>query len=581
MTIQPLFPLWTILTGFVLLLTILSWLEIRRAAGRLVLRLTALVLVLSAIAGLVIQPVWERVEKEAGLILLTSEFDAQTVDSVLQVYPDWEVIRMPDAARFPGSKPVEDYLELSALGHRIGAIAGAGVPPYALEYIPKKHFQYFPSPPAVGFTDLLTPVYQEGQTNQLRGKFYLQEGPLSLLLKSPGGIVDSTVLKEPGMQAFSLPFRPKSSGQWDYAVTVKDSSGHILNEEQLPLVVAAKKQLRILFLQAFPTFEIRYLKDFLADRGHAVAVRTQISRDKFRTELVNLPMGDLGRLNSALLAQFDLVVGDGAAYDLLGRNESGALSTAVENGLGFLGLPDGERRAYRQWLGLAGIASQADTVHLTAGASLPAYAVRPGASYEWYTVQRSRTERPVAAYRYREKGKIGFQSIVETYTYLLRGDSMRYAELWMPVLEAVQRESYSTHSISLLTDFPIYVGEPVDFRVIAGQAPETVFANDAEVPLLEDYTLEGVWYGRMWPERAGWHRLVSGERALQFYAFPPGKWSDLKIAKNQMQMAAASSAEPSPVVSEQTKTLLEPVSRLWFYLVFLLGGGLLWLAPKL
>lgn len=581
MIFQPLFPLWAVISIFFLLLAGLAWMETRRRAPWLKMRLAALTLALLSIAALALNPVWEKVEKEEAVLLLTKGFDTRVVDSLRRVHPDWRLLRTPEAEAFPESSRLTDLVELSAVGSRVGAIVGDGLPAYALEYFTEKHFQYFPSKVREGIVHLEDKIYAERQINQVEGEYFMQETPVRLLLSGPAGREDSVLLDKPGRQPFALAFTPRSSGRWQYQLLVADSTGRVMTEERLPVLVRAEKQLNVLIWQAYPTFEGRYLNNFLVDRGHAVAMRSRLSRDKYRTVFANLRRRDMSRLDLSLLEDFDLVVMDAAAYDLLSRGEQADLSAAVEQGLGFLGLVAGEYTLFHRWLGLTAGVTAVDTVRLAEGLTIEAFLRPVSSGYDWYPIHPSSGRQPVAAYRYQGRGKVGFQSVRETYSSLLRGDSLAYAAFWMPVLEEVQREIYPEYTIELLNGLPVYAGRPLDFRVSAAAPLEAVYADGIPVPMREDYALDDVWYGRIWPAGEGWHEIRAGEVGFQYYAFSPGNWSSLADARQRrltaIEAPPAASVEPFALAT----SVLEPIPRLWFYGLFLCCAGFLWLAPKL
>lgn len=581
MSFQPLIPISIVSLGLLILLAILAWMERRSTARWLAARLFALIILLASIAALLLRPALPATDRQSPLLLLTKNYDRQVVDSLRQTTPKLEILYTSDALPYPQAQPLTDPISLSTLAPRVTGIAGEGLPADVLEYFPEHRFQFYPAAPQPGVTAMLQEAYYEGQPNLLQGRYQTDGETVTLVLSSPSAAEDSVQLAGAAEQAFSLAFTPRSAGKWLYNLLVKDSSGAVLDLQKVPLVVTTQRHLRILILQAFPAFEIRYLKDFLAAKGHAVAVRSQVSRDKYRTEFSNLPEQALARINATLLDGFDVLLLDGAAYQALSRAELSAISQSVNAGLGVLGLINGPQAELDRWLGLGSVGREPDTISLEKNISLPAYPVQAASRHDWYPVHVSSRGHTIAAYRYEGKGRLAFQSLQESYAYWLRGDSLTYGGLWIPLLEKTARPLTSDYTLNLNSIFPHYAGVPIDFQLTTANNPVAVLADSVAVPLLEDYRIAGVWHGRSWPEHAGWHQLKAGEVQLDYYSFPTAAWPSLAVAQKKQFTQSRAVSAPAFAAAMHENTRLQPVSLLWFYLFFLLSAGFLWLAPKL
>ncbi|RFP63333.1 hypothetical protein D0N36_19975, partial [Hymenobacter lapidiphilus] len=175
-----------------------------------------------------------------------------------------------------------------------------------------------------------------GEAWTVNGSFAAAEaGPVWLRLHAAGAARDSVRLPK-GSGTFRLRFTPRAAGRALYALEARRDSRQLVREP-VPVEVRAAEPLRVLLLAAAPSFELRFLKNYLAGRQYPVALRTGLSRGLTQTEFLNLPNPPaLGSLTPALLARFDVVVTDAATLASFGGAETAALRAAVANGTGGL-----------------------------------------------------------------------------------------------------------------------------------------------------------------------------------------------------------------------------------------------------
>jgi len=152
---------------------------------------------------------------------------------------------------------------------------------------------------------------------------------------SRGNGLDSINFNENGKTDFSLFGIPKTSGTYIFNLTVKDSTGNFLEAFPIPLEIKEKSALRILMLNNFPTFETKYLKNFLAEEGHEVIVRSQITKGKFKFEYFNTKNTPIYSFTDTILNKLDLVIADAETYFNFGKTSRGRFEKSIkENGLG-------------------------------------------------------------------------------------------------------------------------------------------------------------------------------------------------------------------------------------------------------
>ncbi len=213
-----------------------------------------------------------------------------------------------------------------------------------------------------------------------------------------------------------------------------EASGDTLAVEPFGVSVEAPVPLRVLVLQGAPRFETRHLKNWLAEEGARLAIRSTISRDRYRTEFLNLPERDLSRLTPAVLRTFDVMILDGRVLAALSDTERRVLRTAVrEEGLGVLLGPDllirndgPSERFFQPFEGRPLDEAEQRRVRLTWGntvlaSSIPAepYAIAP--AWGVALLMQDEAGHGVAAMRLQGMGRVGLSLATETYRWVLEG----------------------------------------------------------------------------------------------------------------------------------------------------------------
>ncbi|NJM24258.1 MAG: hypothetical protein HC859_00675 [Bacteroidia bacterium] len=165
------------------------------------------------------------------------------------------------------------------------------------------------------------------------------QGPGKLRLLWSGQALDSATLAS-GDSLFSFTFVPRQAGELIYHIEETDSAGHSASHE-LPLVVERESSLNIVVLQRYPTFDVSYLKNFLAARGHAITLRYQLSKSNYRYEYLNTEKQPWGNISKARLANIDIVMADMESLTGLPGSERRDLESAIKEGLGLVVLHSG------------------------------------------------------------------------------------------------------------------------------------------------------------------------------------------------------------------------------------------------
>ena len=134
--------------------------------------------------------------------------------------------------------------------------------------------------------------------------------------------IDATVSPDGQAQRLRLPYRPDTEGEFRYVVEVEplEEELQIENNRQERLVRVRKEKIRVLFVQAYPNFEFRYLTNML-DRDGSIEL-------KYVLQDADLEHAEQG---SAALRGFPVRRDDLFQYDviILGDVNPGLLSDAM------------------------------------------------------------------------------------------------------------------------------------------------------------------------------------------------------------------------------------------------------------
>lgn len=564
------------------------------------------------------QPRWERAGSSVEAILITPGASTAHVARLADSLQAGAVYALPEATpgELPGQRvawvPDVGYLARNHPDIRRLHIVGDGLPPYTVDVLTGPHVVVHGAPPAPGITFVDYPQRVVlGQALQVQGRVYLKEATATtshtLYLDGPGGHVDSAGLSGAGFTAFSLETTPRQAGLFQYRLGVVSARGDTVAVESLGVAVREPTPLRVLVLQGAPTFETRYLKNWMAAQGGRIAVRSTVSRDRYQTEYVNQPEQDLTRLTSSILDGFDVVMLDGRVLDALSPAEQRLLWGAVhEEGLGMLldagrdavnagknradGLPSFDlepldeepRRVRLVW---------DDSVRTSAVPVAPAaidgaWGVEP--------VIQDEGGRWVAAFQPFGVGRVGVTLVRETFRWVLEGETGMHAAYWSRLLTLLSRVDAYADNWSVGVGHPFLRDEPIRLTLqTIDSAPRGVVYAGVPVPdtvYLAQHPVEPTrWQGTFWPREVGWHRVmrvgeaIDSRDAFSFYVHGAGAWQGVRATEKRLATKLfAEKSSPTSVLEERSGPVARvPVSSLWFFVPFVACCAGLWIESKM
>jgi len=597
-TLPPYMP-WLIASVVVLLLLWLAWRRPNRQ--RLAVRLLASLLAGISLALLIFPPATKQAISPSTAILLTQGYNADTLRHLLrQAAAAPQVYSYNTAAA--NAVPVQS---LSTLRQEQPGLAkiyllGHGLHQEELQALQGLQIQPRLSAAPAGTAAIHWPEsVRLGETVKVTGR-YNGSGDSKgwLYLSAAGQVRDSVEVTHDSTSTFALHYTPKQAGQFIYTIQEK-RGGETAILGQVPVQVKPVQQLAVLLLASSPLFEFRFLKSHLAEQQHRVALRTTISKGMHQSEWFNMPRASLERLTPKLLQQFDVLLTEPQALQNLSAAERATLQRAVtEDGLGILTVtnaPANSRNTAFFTPFQTQRRSQQDTRSTRAswaGNAATATAA-PFALVHTATVAGLITEQDghlLAGAKRAGWGKVAMSLVPQTFPWQLEGKEEVYASYWTNLLSAVAKQEVQQKYWQLSAPQVPKPNQPLTLTftddAAGSDVPSATVTSVADsssinLPLAQSPVQPTQFSGTCWPRRSGWHQVqTAGGPPFFFYVQDSADWAFAEmLARHQETQAYISRAETAAVataVAYQEK----PVPLIWFFVLFVLSSGFLWLEEK-
>ncbi|NQV75825.1 MAG: hypothetical protein HQ491_07215, partial [Bacteroidetes bacterium] len=324
-----------------LLLSFLIFKEIgRKNKSNLIFRLTASVLAVISLLFILYPINYDRkvsLSNSNIAILLTDGYPKDSLKKykgaslfstdIAITKKDNKVQYINDITYFLASNP--DYQTLHIFGY--------GLESDELKSLKNKNLIFHPKALKNGISSISWPEnIRAGEQLLVQGRYNNTTGTeVKLILQGLGTNLDSVTIRKETWNDFELNCIPKHLDKAVYsliAIANKDT----LSTEEVPMMVKERESMRILILASSPDFENKFLKNWLAQQGYSLSVRTTISTAKYSTEFLNSRKNDLNRINTTLLNDFDILIGDMSELSRLSNLENQAVQNQVNKGMGLI-----------------------------------------------------------------------------------------------------------------------------------------------------------------------------------------------------------------------------------------------------
>ena len=324
---------WPFFVGSLLLWGIFIWKEwTQRKERRFWVKLTVSFIGVASLLLMALRPAHQKETLLGRGILLTEEHRPEQLDSLKAIFK-----RIKTESYVPGKNLalLETTDSLFVLGH--------GVHSFDMWQFNGKAINFLGGKEPEGLVDI---TYENeillGDELLVKTRYNHPKTGHWLILNDPGGNgLDSVLLGDGPEQYTELRVKPKASGQFIYSLEEKDSEGAFVGKEPLPVKIVDWELLNILMVNNFPTFETKYFKNFLAENGHSVLARTQLTTNRFKFEYFNRDTSPIYQFTPNALEGFDLILMDVDSYLGLGSSARTALEETIrEQGTGLFIQPN-------------------------------------------------------------------------------------------------------------------------------------------------------------------------------------------------------------------------------------------------
>jgi hypothetical protein len=479
---------------------------------------------------------------------------------------------MPDIAALVRAEPSVRRLVITGWGLDSTGLAAAG----------DRSIIFVPAPIPPGIATVRWPgVVPLGSRLVVRGTTIGLRPGTPIQLTGPDGAADSGRIAQDS--TFVLGTRPPAVARLRYALRLLPTGGPVITET-LGAAIVDRPPPRVLILDRSPSFESRYLEDWLRDAGGSLAVRTEISRGRYRTRYLNRA-AELGRLTASALRSFDVAVLGTRTLAALEPSERATLESAVrDSGLGVvLGAEDAAPHGTGLLEGFSlrasgGVDRTSRLVWDGDSAGRRAVGIAPlvlGGDDAIRSLASDSAGNAVAAWRRSGAGAVAVSLVTTPSRWRLGGEPKQFAAFWSLLLGAAGRPAAAGWEMT----GPALVDRPLR---LARLGPDTTPAAVVDGPdggrdsmfLAQDVIVPTRWEGSYWPRTPGWHRVSGDSLALDFDV-RAGGWATLEAAALH-RVTAERAAAVIPSRTRAAPPSPRRIPSIVLFGVFLGSAAVLW-----
>jgi len=567
---------WPVLICWLILLLPFVWKEWSQAGKRrFVLKISLIILAVSSLAFIALKPAIYKEIREGNVLILTTDFKQDQLDSLKKVYRKIKIVDYRKEEVLPELKTSKQIFVL-----------GRGISDFDLYQFEDLPVTYLPGDTLAGIVKLnYNHESRVGNSLRVQGRFLKPKSGSQLILEDAGGTgIDSLVFTSEKNKNFSLETELKVFGNYVFNITEKDSLGEVLSRNTLPIRIAKEEALRVLILNSYPTFEIKYLKNFLAESGHELVVKNRITAGRFKFEFFSTENTRLGSLNEKKLEDFDLLISDAGALRNLSSSETSALQNSIrETGLGLFMLEEANTLnslvdfSVFELERVSGTETEIDNLPEVSIAKQP-FKLKEAVGLEEIHSSNSSI---LSGYKRLGQGRIGTTLLENTWQLQLEGKQEAYQQVWSQLVEQISKRTSVAASWEARTDFA-FKDQAFEFQLRTSvENPRVRDENEHLIPLKQDLNNSELWTGKTYPQKTGWQKLKIEQDSTSVFNYFVHNAEDWQALQSNRTSEENNRFFQQEIVEEKSVKMPIAINSLWFYGIFLISMGGLWLEPKL
>lgn len=578
--------------AFVLLVYIV-WKE-RMMASRvpLAMRYAAAALALASLVGLALPFRYQKRVSRATdrqVQLLTTGTNASVVDSLKALGKDCYTTDST-LAKEKDLPFIADWQKW-AVTHQDAHISiyGFGLPLTRLQCIHPENgdYQGGASPAGLLFAQWDQEIPSGGDW-LLHGRYRNASGEqVKLYLLSAEQAVDSVVLPPGKEQIFDLSYQPKQEGRTLLnlvAVTGKDT----LQREQVPLQVKMPQAVSVLLMASSPSFEYKFLYNWLRDSQYEVTYRARISTDKFLYASTAVLPERERKIDVRMLEKTDLLVIDETEWLQLGALEQAALGRAAAKGMGIILMMGDESPQTKVGklfarTGLVKAGEQRLRLKDRNGAE-----TRPLSTSDLVALSDDGRALPlfyagghmVAAVQMYGASRITALTLRDTYSWWLQGEERTYTKFWSQLLSSSLPEK--KNAVGYI-HWPVLPKSQRWTRLVVKGMEKASLAGveGYKAPTMADPWIPSTREFAFWVNGSGWQDVAVGADTLALYVFRDGDWQSWQQSEQVKQNKSYFfKRHEEEATGNSVNIVAAEVPKWFFYVIFFVSVGVLWYASR-
>jgi len=474
-------------------------------------------------------------------------------------------------------------------------IYGNGLPDEELKNLEGYELNFHPSEIPTGIISANWPAKIK-TTEQLTVQGIYQnrsEKTVKLLLKGLGTSIDSISVDANTNKNFSFKTRPKQTGKAVYQL-ISFQGEDTLAKEPVPFTTIEQTPMKVLILASFPDFEYKFLKKWLYDSQYPLAFRSQISKNKYSSDFLNMDKLDLNQINGNALRKFDVLIIDEEELASITPAERSAIDVAVNNGMGLfirISNPKPLTPVSGRFGRFESPASKDKQLSLIIKdenyrfSKLPieqTLYLKPSQNDQVLVAETG--GKPLVNSTIKGSGKILISSLSTTFNWLLAGKTSDYTTYWSEILSKAARKKIELQTLKIVPKFPS-VHEQTRFIVDVSTSGKVPLLKIDSIKLAprQNIELPFEWDASFWPTTAGWNNISINQSYESFFIYKKEDWQALK---NQQTINSTSnfiykSKTRETKTTTSTIILQKEVSIWWFFTGFLLASAFLWFESRI